>query len=900
MGFCRRCGDIVVGPKCKCGGTAVAPVLQWNQRESKDSVSDRWSRTYVSREKSPTRSSATPSTETPPPASVPARRFPASAAPLGHGVSAHIRSVTSSRPTSPLKHSSSFLNDPPPAADILPSPYTSELSKVYGSILQPKESLATYHCHVCSTPFPPDATIYPDPADNSGERFMCRACFTVNGGSKGDCPACHRPVLILKSEGGFVENAGKVWHKKCFSCSGCGKAIGDTPMVDLLGQPSCIDCFDTCLQRRDKPNKTSPTRAEQRPNIRTSMDFNAERRQSREGSPTIEELEHKFGILKSRDSTPAKEKTPMATSSSPMRQHTDAESSPRVPGLGQTSVLNSSSNYTEISPAKSVTDQGSPVARRSYAGGSPDPSRYRDRQPNTSPKPTQDAIDQMKKRFLQQTSSPSSADTSSDLSSPTPSKARVSTPTSRIPIRTPRASDASTVDTRSLVSSYLRDMDAASSIYSVPSTPDLMSDTSDVTTQSSGSSPPPSFSPPQHDDVFFSSARSSASTDFSDGFRVSTNITGETLVSNDSFSSTPSSTTAVSRTVELHHPGSHPDPNAKCAKCLLPLFSTKFGGRYVTVPEPSSSRTPPKTYHTQCFRCRICKGVFEEKERGQAVFVRGVRGACHLDCAPPEKATTTRTPTKSTYIPPAIARVDTGTPKQTAGASTTPSSPYTSSRYTIPLASVQTTSTAAPRFGSSTSCPGCHRAVSPMERGVVPGPQGTKWHATCLVCGGMEAKGRNGRRKDGKAGCGKKLDSSAKSDVNGHVWCRDCTSLLPMSLRSPPPSATTPAPLKPSHTGTSNVSSGPFSRIAPQHTGGTTIARQFTGLSGGMDELTRQMTGGGLSPTRQLTSSPTKGLGRQYTGGSSAATRPRPKSVIGIRDEGRGMFLVRQMTGGAL
>ena len=23
MGFCRRCGDIVSGPKCKCGGTAV-------------------------------------------------------------------------------------------------------------------------------------------------------------------------------------------------------------------------------------------------------------------------------------------------------------------------------------------------------------------------------------------------------------------------------------------------------------------------------------------------------------------------------------------------------------------------------------------------------------------------------------------------------------------------------------------------------------------------------------------------------------------------------------------------------------------------------------------------------------------------------------------------------------
>lgn len=79
--------------------------------------------------------------------------------------------------------------------------------------------------------------------------------------------------------------------------------------------------------------------------------------------------------------------------------------------------------------------------------------------------------------------------------------------------------------------------------------------------------------------------------------------------------------------------------------------------------------------------------------------------------------------------------------------------------------------------------------------------------------------------------------------------------------------------------------------IAPQATGTTTIARQFTGVGAGDGSLLRQMTGGGLSPTRSL--SPTKQLG---------LSRPRPKSVIGMRntksvDEGRGMFLVRQMTG---
>ena len=59
-----------------------------------------------------------------------------------------------------------------------------------------------------------------------------------------------------------------------------------------------------------------------------------------------------------------------------------------------------------------------------------------------------------------------------------------------------------------------------------------------------------------------------------------------------------------------------------------------------------------------------------------------------------------------------------------------------------------------------------------MERGVVPGPQGTRWHANCLLCGGKEAKGR--RKEEGKPGCGKKLDSAAKTDCDGRVWCREC------------------------------------------------------------------------------------------------------------------------------
>ena len=113
--------------------------------------------------------------------------------------------------------------------------------------------------------------------------------------------------------------------------------------------------------------------------------------------------------------------------------------------------------------------------------------------------------------------------------------------------------------------------------------------------------------------------------------------------------------------------------------------------------------------------------------------------------------------------------------------------------------------------------------------------------------------------------------------------------LLPASMRNP--SSPARSPVLPSHTGSRGV--------APQHTGTTTIARQFTGLGGSDAALMRQLTGGGLSPTRQLSSSPTK----MFDGPRPGARYPRPKSVTGIRStksdgEGRGMFLVRQLTGG--
>lgn len=76
-------------------------------------------------------------------------------------------------------------------------------------------------------------------------------------------------------------------------------------------------------------------------------------------------------------------------------------------------------------------------------------------------------------------------------------------------------------------------------------------------------------------------------------------------------------------------------------------------------------------------------------------------------------------------------------------------------------------STEFPRLGRRDACPSCQKVVSPMESGVVAGPQSTRWHASCLVCGGKGGKLP-------RPGCGKRLDSAAKTDINGDVWCREC------------------------------------------------------------------------------------------------------------------------------
>ncbi|KAJ7235874.1 hypothetical protein B0H12DRAFT_1140950 [Mycena haematopus] len=930
MGFCRRCGNIVTGERCKCGGMAVGersnsqiPRRPLEPDKSKGKVSgpvvqDLCLRGYVFKPyTSPTHSRG-------PSASIrvlPTKRFPrplsqSSAPQLGTRVSAHITSTTTTshpnRPPSPLKYSSLAA----PESGILPSPHDTTLSKVYGSVLQPRDSLPVQSCAHCATPFAPtEPTIYPDPYGATAvgpPRFFCRSCFIANGGSRGACATCSRPVLILKSEGGFVHVGDRYWHKKCFDCAGCDKNIGNSPMVDLLGRPCCPDCFDTCLERDATPKKSRNSMSNPRLDKSLGGNTSNSKSRSREGSPALEELEQRLGITKTRETSPALEelshRLSMIGKDSPSRSPANVSS--RYSTSRETSPLvvrsrTKSDPVPNASPSRRYERFKSPdLEERSrtnspsvrYGSGSPSPVRH-----SASPGPTEEAIEEMKRRF-------------SKGSSTSPAASIISTP----PLSKPR----------------LRSSRSSGRLSSpaIPPTPDLTSDYSDTTSSAGPDSPPRDGGSVPDVDVF------GASKVYAPGYgsRYTREFIGnfddviveETTSQMGTPTHTPKSTVKEKSTPtkspipfntsqsksprELSIVPTKPTALANCVKCHRALFSVEEGGRYVTVPDSVTGE--PRTYHTDCFTCVACNLPFKEGTTGQALFVKGPDGPCHVECAPPQKITVRTTPTSTpvtSIFSTKAASVPFPRPPSTGPVSAVISE---SSKYDRPPHTAPATSSPSsfPRFGTSNQCPGCRISVSPMERGVVPGPHGSRWHASCLVCGGKKPPSSKSwvlreERKKGVPGCGKKLDSAAKEDGEGGVWCRECSLLLPSGLRaSPQGSPTRAATLVPSYTG---------QKVATQFTGTTTLARQFTGYSGDSG-IFRQMTGGGVSPTRSV--SPTKGMMgyggadpaifRQLTGGSlsptrsisptkglSSALRPRPKSVVGIRNTNQ---MLRHMTEG--
>ncbi|TFK41026.1 hypothetical protein BDQ12DRAFT_703859 [Crucibulum laeve] len=889
MGFCRICGEIVIGTRCKCGGTAVAPAVPWNQTDPKERAQDRWSNTYVSRERStsPVRSISEGATSTPlvetSQSTSPTKRFPrptpafsgSSSTPgLDSRISAHIASAVlhMARPPSPLKSSTTLPN---PTSDILPSlvPHDTTLSKVYGSVLQPKETLITHSCGLCSSPFLPDATIYPDPAELSANdpRFLCRACYITNGGSKGICPSCSKDVLTLTSEGGFIHAGGNYWHKRCFTCEGCFKYIGNVPMVDLLGRPSCAECFDNCLKRDSKKshnaNANSP-RVEKGSNL-GGMALNTNGVSTPETSPVINELEKRLGITRSREGSPALED---------LIQHlsmiTDRPSRGRRNSRPETSA-NSSPSYNRFSSP--CTKAGEPQSKTNTPtrclSNSISPIR-----PHTSGStaPTGSAIEEMKQRFIRGLSS-------SPASPPTRTHSSISNHYISSPVSQTFMSPMSvSISPASLGSP------------TIPSTPDLVSDFSDSMTQSSFSGPDSPYQgsdPFQENDMFKAFARVHGTRHTKGEFM--TPIDDILVEETDSQLVTPTRTPkSKEQTNSLSMTKPQMNNNLfstdsfehSCAKCSGKLFNARGAGSYITLPRGEEGTT--LRYHTECLKCSICRQVFRNTENGHTTFLNASGGPCHVECAPPERVLL-RKSASSTSL-----KYDITSPVATKAVKS-PSLNSESSNPSRCLQAAPSSTLTFPRFGSRTICPGCHKSVSPMEHGVVPGPQGTRWHALCLVCGGKKEVtsgaswilARRQERNKREPGCGKRLDSAAKCDGEGGVWCRECLQLLLGTIGSPQMSPTRRSP--------ANLLMNLEGKIPVQSTGTTTIARQFTGIGSGDVNLLRQLTGGSRSPTRSV--SPTKHLA---LGGG----RPRPKSVAAMRssksiDEGRGMFLVRQMTG---
>ena len=589
----------------------------------------------------------------------PVRRYSRPA--LNNKISAHISATTTSTSErSPLtsRRLADTLNSSPSGNPVLDDGAT--LSKVYGSVLQSPESLASYACAECGSIFTRDATLYPDPTDLS--RMLCRPCFMgasasdgegTGPGVKGECVACKKSVVMLRAEGGFVENSGRLWHSKCFLCDGCFKNIANRPSVDLYGRPCCSECFDTSLSRPLRANVTGNKGgklSKSRSPSKEELDGGRMVKGEDESRAAMDELTRKLGI-QSKEVTPSKPPriditTPVSKRSSIIEDRIASSSLADLTERLRTASFGTTSSRTSLD-----RDDGAlPRSRRTSASRFPKPANF----------------------------------VSSARASPDPRARRIS-------------------------------------LQQSMSTPDLTSDASDGA-ESSWPSPP-----------------------------------------------TPKGEASTSHPITASPTIAEEDADAVCDECNLPLYSIVGGGRVVTVPSESGF---PGRYHSACFACASCRKPFSEKD-GTASFVVtdmglthiqaspcckiGLHEANYLQCAPaPKPKIVTRQ--RPLSIAP-IVRPEPPTPK--------PAAPRPVS--SLGNAPPQTPVSASPFTFNNKRCAGCDMTVAVMEPGVVPGPNGSRWHSSCLVCGG---KGH--RKRAGEPGCGKKLDRDAKMGREGRTWCSNC------------------------------------------------------------------------------------------------------------------------------
>ncbi|GAA5867554.1 hypothetical protein JCM1840_002549 [Sporobolomyces johnsonii] len=741
MGFCRRCGEITTGERCKCGGTSRDSTTKLLFGAS---GSDKWSQRYLARSPSTSPGNTSPiPTITP---SSPRIDFPPSAS--------RTPAPPPSRPTSPSKLAHSFLHQQDDR----------ELSCVFGSVLSPKDH---WQCAACRTKFRQEEVIYPHP-DAKGdpklaELYYCRQCFAERF-RKGNCKKCQLAVL---SDAPFIKHGKTLWHESCYTCSYCTDP-STSPVIDFAGRPSCEACFDAEAYKargiapsphlsqsefRKQPVSVPPAPSKWgRPSISSSSPpkkaniFSASGSKTAIGLGVSTAIRADEGQPKPADEEKGKawsvrlqrEKSPMAPSFDELAERlrkaglTDLPRplSPTKPSTAPTSTPSSPSKRSPLpptptrssSPAKNAVAPWSSHASTTLTSTAP-------RRPVLAPLQNTGGGSS---RSVYSPSSPSklSQDSLRPFSpSPQRSDKRVLTSTSTsAATSSPAAEETCPVCKLELGYGQFIELRSGEVLHRGCFTCGGCGKTlegkyieAEEKTWHKECAPAPR--------------------------RYRTIITS---LAEDPSPSSPTSPAAAETPLTAELPADDP--------CCYGCGKLLGYGHSVTIPRSGRS------FHTACFTCAKCSGVFGEVA-GQKGFIEVLGLPYHDKCAPPPAS-----PSPSIRSSPFFAAQSSPSSTTTTSRSTRPPSlPSLSSfppKY-LPPPPLSPSKTPTPTLfatrqrppaglGGLLVCAGC--SVRATEKETVTGPVGRRYHAKCLKCG-MCARG---------------LDSECRVGSRGELRCESC------------------------------------------------------------------------------------------------------------------------------
>ncbi|KAH8835159.1 hypothetical protein DL96DRAFT_29755 [Flagelloscypha sp. PMI_526] len=705
MGFCRYCGEIVAPNARCCGSVSMPPITSKGFMRQ-----DRWSKTYVSNEPPP-----------PPPPQAPAndkpsqRRFPR---PLNSIESSRPRKEMSSDISAGISSRSRIMREPSPTKTIQPLPEAGilpalssdsdspSLTKVYGSLLSNDRN--TEFCDQCQQPFVAEDTLYPrvGPPETSANKFLCRECFIHHGGTRGTCNGCSKPVLILKSEGGFIEIGQHVYHKPCFVCTGCGENASDKPMVDLLGRPCCSkpECFDTCLSRKTPTKPLQPV-------------------DNRRGSRALEELSSRLSAIGSKSSTagssitssPKRREQSVPRASRPSLEAIE-EMKRRFMSKDEDSSVGKGLNIDLGSSFSSLVSE-SPIGLEPSVRLSRSPTRTDVSRMSSTPEPQGSPSDY--RRIRARSMGREAYD--------------------RHPSQSSFRENPSTTEMRTSITNPSVAGSRNSSRYELPPEPNpdtnseqpLLSRSSPFTKSNSVSAALPSG---------MSSAPFSGQLESSISESIYDRHPSPSLHKSRSSTDMRLSTTAGPRTSSRYEPPPTPFFDTEPKRSLLSRSSLYMKENSASAALPSAMTSAPFSGQLES---STSESIYDRHSPPPSLFKKPSLPEMRLSIS----STSTAGPrTSSRYEPPPEPTPDIE-PKRSPLPRSSPFIKTNSASAALPSAMSSSSSVGqsesptnesmvkSPTFtGAPNKCPGCNKTAFAMERGVVPGPHATRWHSACLVC----------------------------------------------------------------------------------------------------------------------------------------------------------------------